>query len=198
MTEAIRLSFLGLFGLGLIGTLAGVIRFRSTRAAVEESVGPLPTPGPVVVSVIAIAVVATGTGELEVGWPALRALGVALGLYALVMLPWAVKSLGHGGVPGVAVLRDHRLVTWGPFRYVRHPGYSAIISLWLGTALGTVNWVLLALWPLLVGVLFVTSRQEERLLAAKFQDAYRDYAQRTGRFVPKAFSASIHTAKERA
>lgn len=197
MIEAIRLSFIGLFGLGLVGALAGFIRFRSQRPEVEETVGPVPTPGPLLVSVIALIILFTGAGELEAEWPAVRAVGVMLGFYALVMLPWGVKSLGRGGVPGVAVLRDHRLVTSGAYRYVRHPGYSATIALWLGAALGTLNWLLVALWPILVGVLFVTSRQEERLLRDKFQDAHRQYVERTGRFLPKpAPSTSIRPAEE--
>ena len=189
MTQVLRLWFLGLFGLGFVGTLVGFIRFRAHRRTVERKLGPLPTPGPVVVSLVAVLILLTGTGEIagetSIGWVILRVLGVGLSFYAIIMLPWAVGTLGRFGVPGVAVLRDHALVTSGPFRLVRNPGYSAIMALWIGAALGTLNWLLLAVWPLLVGVLFIVAREEEGLLRSKFGTSYDVYAAKRGRFIPK-------------
>jgi protein-S-isoprenylcysteine O-methyltransferase Ste14 len=185
MTEAIRLWFLILFSLGFVGTIAAFIRFRAQRGAVEDKIGPLPTPGPVIVSAVAILLLLTRTGEILAEWPIVRLLGVALSLYTIVMLPWTVRTLGRYGIPGAAILRDHELVTSGPFRLVRHPGYSAILALWLGAALGTVNWLLLVLWPVLAAILSSVTRQEERLLRAKFGATHEAYCTRAGRFIPK-------------
>lgn len=71
-----------------------------------------------------------------------------------------------------------------PATLVRHPGYSAILAIFLGTALGTLNWILLALWPLVVVGTYLSSRAAEKLLREKFGKAYRQYAQQTYRFVP--------------
>jgi len=77
-------------------------------------------------------------------------------------------------------------VTSGPFRYVRHPVYSAVVALQLAAALGTVNWLLLAIWPLLVAAMrLVPIPREEKLLREKFGEAYLDYAARTGRLFPR-------------
>lgn len=191
MTLALRVWFLVLFGLGFLGTIAGFVRFRAYREDVEKKVGPLPTPGPVLVSIAALSILLTGIGEItdetSVEWASLRVLGVGLSLYTMVMLPWAVRTLGRFGVPGVGVFRDHALVTSRPFRLVRHPGYSAILALWLGAALGTLNWLLLSLWPVLVIVLFMVSREEEGLLRVKFGTTYDAYAAKTGRFIPRAW-----------
>jgi hypothetical protein len=51
---------------------------------------------------------------------------------------------------------------------VRHPLYSAVMALWLGAALGTLNWLLLALSPLGVAALFMSTCAEEGLLRARF------------------------------
>jgi protein-S-isoprenylcysteine O-methyltransferase len=189
MTQALRLWFLVLFGLGLLGTMVAFVRFRADRKDIEKKVGPLPTPGPVIVSIIGALIVLTGIGEItddtSIGWASLRVLGVGLSLYTMVMLPWAVRTLGRFGVPGIGVFRDHALVTSGPFRVVRNPGYSGILALWLGAGLGTLNWLLLTLWPLLVIVLFMVTREEEGLLRAKFGTTYDAYAAKTGRFIPK-------------
>jgi len=42
--------------------------------------------------------------------------------------------------------------------------YSAALALWLGAALGTLNWLLFALLPLVVSGLFIASRAEEAML----------------------------------
>lgn len=188
MTEVFRLTFVILFGLGLVAAFAGMLRFASRGQEVEQKTGPVPTPGPIIVGVLATTVLVTGIGEMEVNWLPVRLLGAGLGVYGLVVLPWAVRALGPQGVPGVAVLRVHSLVTGGPYRRIRHPGYSAIIALWLGAAFATVNWVLAAISPVLILVLTVTARHEERLLEGKFSDAYRTYLGRTGRFIPRLTS----------
>ncbi len=61
------------------------------------------------------------------------------------------------------------------------------MALWLGAALGTLNWLLLALWPLLLAGVFISSRDEEELLREKFGTTYETYAARTGRLIPKVW-----------
>jgi len=185
MTEIPRFWFLVLYGLGIAAFLGTVIRFRGHRGAVERKIGPLPTPVPFVAFIIAVLILLTRTGEMSAGWPILRVLGVTLSFYAIVMLPWTMRTLGRLFVPGAAILRDHVLVTSGPFRLVRHPLLSAVTTLWLGAALGTLNWLLFALWPLLLAGAFMSSRDEEALLREKFGTTYEAYAAQTGRFIPK-------------
>ena len=77
------------------------------------------------------------------------------------------------------------LVTSGPFRFLRHPSFSGALALWLGAALGTLNWLLFVLWlPLVVGKT-IQARAEEELLQTKFEAVYEQYARKTGRFIPK-------------
>jgi len=75
--------------------------------------------------------------ELAASWNAIRLLGLVLGLYAAVMVPWAAATLGRSLVPRTVVFPDHTLVVRVPFRLVRHPVYSGDLTLWLGAALGT-------------------------------------------------------------
>jgi protein-S-isoprenylcysteine O-methyltransferase Ste14 len=79
-----------------------------------------------------------------------------------------------------------RLCTRGPFRYVRHPMYAGWISLIApGVVLMLNRWIFVGwlavlhpLWHALVG-------REERTMEHLFGDVYRDYAARTGRFLPR-------------
>ena len=76
------------------------------------------------------------------------------------------------------------VVTGGPFRFSRNPLYLSLAGLYLGVAL-----VMNALWPLLLllPVLLVTHygivRREERYLAAKFGEAYREYCRQVRRWL---------------
>ena len=79
---------------------------------------------------------------------------------------------------------DHKLVTSGPYRYVRHPSYLAYFIMFFGLFLLLLS--LIALVPLIAipGYARLTTHEEE-LLVKRFGDAYVKYHKRTGRFLPK-------------
>lgn len=187
IANGVRLWFIVIWSVAILGFLASVVRFRGRREDVEDQAGPLPTPL-TFFNFIVLLLLLTRIGEITTdassGWLLLRMLGVGLSLYGLAMLPWTMRTLGDFAAPGPAVLRDHKLITSGPFRLVRHPGYSGILAIFLGTALGMLNWILLALWPLVAAGTYLTSSAEEGLLRAKFGTVYEDYARQTNRFIP--------------
>jgi protein-S-isoprenylcysteine O-methyltransferase Ste14 len=189
LAEGVRLWFIVIWSLSIVGSLAAFIQFRSRRAAVEKQVGPLPTPMGIL-QIVVLPILLTRIGEISAsssaGWLIVRVLGIGLSLYSLGMLLWVGRTLGRFGAPGPAVFRDHELITSGPYRLVRHPGYSAIQAIVLGAALGTLNWLILALWPVAVIATYLNSRAEERLLREKFGTAYEEYAQQKNRFIPIA------------
>ncbi|GIV79082.1 hypothetical protein FKZ61_009985 [Litorilinea aerophila] len=107
----------------------------------------------------------------------LEALAVALGLWAI----WSMKP-GHFNItpdvrPGAQLVRQ------GPYRFIRHPMYSALLlgSLALVAAHATPGRV--AAWLLLVIDLLLKLHHEERLLAEAFPD-YPAYRRTTWRLVP--------------
>ncbi len=127
-------------------------------------------------------------GEIPGEWLGVRLLGVLLSLYAATILPWAATTMGRLLVPQAIMSHDHALVMAGPYRLLRHPAYSGDLALWLGSALGTLNAYLLALWPIIVIGVAAQARMEEQLLESKFGEAYRTYAQRVGRFIPRLWA----------
>ncbi len=187
LEDWIRLWFIVIWGLSIIGGLAAFIQFRGRRNAVEKQVGPLPTPmGMIQIAVFLLLL--TRIGEISVdsstGWLVFRVLGIVLSIYSLGMLLWAGRTLGRFGAPGPAVFRDHELITSGPYRLVRHPGYAGIQAIVLGAALGTLNWLILSLWPVAVVATYLNSRAEDTLLREKFGTAYEEYAMQKRRFIP--------------
>lgn len=82
--------------------------------------------------------------------------------------------------------RGRELVTAGPFRYVRHPLYAAfLIGFNFGIALYLDGWIFFV-WAVLQYPLWhLNIAGEERLMHRNFGQAYSDYCQKTGRFLPR-------------
>ena len=80
--------------------------------------------------------------------------------------------------------RDHELVTHGPYAWVRHPIYLAVILFYLGTTLllARAGFVILAIFNALA--FDFRARVEEDVLKEAFGDVYRQYCQVTKRFIP--------------
>jgi protein-S-isoprenylcysteine O-methyltransferase Ste14 len=115
----------------------------------------------------------------------LRWTGVGLLTLAGALLAWTLRSLGTNLTDTVVTRRAHTLVTYGPYRWVRHPFYDSAALLILATSLIAANWFFLLTGCVLLVLLVVRTRTEEEKLVARFGDAYRDYMARTGRFLPR-------------
>lgn len=115
-----------------------------------------------------------------------RIAGGVLASGALPLIWWVQHHLGRNFSSELRIRPDHRLVTSGPYRYVRHPMYSVMVVTFAGYLLLTANWFLagFGLAILLLVMLFRTPREEAMLVAA-FGDRYRDYMARTGRYLPR-------------
>ena len=97
--EGLRLWFLVLYGLGLAVFLAGAVRFRPRRDAIEEQHGALPTPGALITFLVPPLILLARVGHYEAQWLPVRLLGVALSVYGILVLPWATWTLGRMYVP---------------------------------------------------------------------------------------------------
>lgn len=104
-------------------------------------------------------------------------LAVALGL-------WAARWLGRGITPLPLPNGQVDLITGGPYRWIRHPMYSAVMLGMGGVALRSGSWWAVTAWVGLVTLFAFKSRWEERHLVAEFP-GYDEYRQQTGSFVPR-------------
>lgn len=115
----------------------------------------------------------------------LRLTGVPVALAGIALFGWMFHHLGLN-VTSTSMPRDNAtLVTGGPYRWIRHPMYSAALILLLASALLTSNAVVVIGGIGMFALLAARSRLEERRLIEKFGDAYRAYQHRTGRFLPR-------------
>jgi protein-S-isoprenylcysteine O-methyltransferase Ste14 len=115
-------------------------------------------------------------------WARWLAAAVAAGMVPVFY--WIFISIGRNISPTATARHGAQLVTHGPYRWVRHPLYTAGTIVWLALMAVTTLWWLAFAIPALVVLLWRTSKEEAKLIEA-FGDAYRAYMQRTGRFLPK-------------
>lgn len=118
----------------------------------------------------------------------IRWMGVGSGVLSVLGIYWLFSSIGSGISPTSATRKEHKLVTSGPYRWVRHPLYTIGSALIISFGLIADNWFIIALGVLaFIGMALRTPKEEANLIA-KFGDEYREYMQRTGRFFPKLLS----------
>ncbi|OGB94871.1 MAG: hypothetical protein A3G35_12890 [candidate division NC10 bacterium RIFCSPLOWO2_12_FULL_66_18] len=77
------------------------------------------------------------------------------------------------------------LVTNGLYRWVRHPQYSGLFLITIGLLIQWPTIVTALTWPILLAMYIRLARREEADMEAQFGDAYRAYAARVPRFVPR-------------
>jgi len=96
---------------------------------------------------------------------------------------WSVIARGRYAVSW-EMPENHKLVTWGPYSYVRHPSYLGYFLMFCGLFLIWLN--LIALVPLVAipGYVWIAAKEEE-LLIHRFGEDYIRYHKNTGRFLPK-------------
>jgi len=122
----------------------------------------------------------------KIGLPeSLRWLGVGIGIFCVLGIHWLFSSIGSGISPTSATRKEHKLVTNGIYRYVRHPLYTIGSSMFVSFGMMADNWFIAALGVLAFIAMAIRTPKEEANLIEKFGDEYREYMKRTGRFFPK-------------
>ena len=114
-----------------------------------------------------------------------RWVGVGALFMGSALLVWTFRTLGKNLTDTVVTREKHTLVIHGPYRWIRHPLYSAAAVLVVAISLMTANWFFLATGVALLCLLIIRTRTEEANLVARFGDSYQKYMNRTGRFVPR-------------
>jgi protein-S-isoprenylcysteine O-methyltransferase Ste14 len=83
----------------------------------------------------------------------------------------------------IAATPHGQLFTRGTYRYSRNPMYVGMFIQFIGTAVATVSWLLLLLTLILIGAMWSVVLVEERTCIEKYGDAYREYMNRTPRWI---------------
>jgi protein-S-isoprenylcysteine O-methyltransferase Ste14 len=137
------------------------------------------------VSAVGVFVIAglLSHGSLAVHDVILGAVGAVLFACGIALAVWARLHLGRNWGMPMTQRAEPELVTSGPYRFVRHPIYSGLLTAMLGTVLVN-NLLGLIVVAALVGYFYYSGTVEERNLTATFPTAYPEYRSRTKMLIP--------------
>lgn len=122
----------------------------------------------------------------KVGLPDwVRWLGFGIGIVCVLGIYWLFSSIGSGITPVSATRKEHKLVTNGIYKYIRHPLYTFGSSMFLAFGMMADSWFVAFLGILTFILMAIRTPKEEANLITKFGDEYREYMKLTGRFFPK-------------
>jgi len=121
-----------------------------------------------------------------VTWVLLTGFAIGLALGSAWLGAASIRTLGKQWSLQARITQDHDLITTGPYRFVRHPIYTAMLGLLLATGLAFSRPVGLGagLLTFLAGTA-LRIRVEERLLRATFGETYDAYARQVPAVVPR-------------
>ncbi len=176
----------GYAGLAGFLFLEALVRRRGRPSDLRRSTDTGGTTTEVAVTYAGVALLAPlarrlgGRRRLPVGPPT----GLVLQGAGLALRLWAMRTLDDAYSRTVHVTEGQSVIESGPYRVVRHPGYLGSLLVWAGFGLTSGSAPVLALTVLVLPP-YLRRIEAEELLLARCLPGYGDYAQRTGKLVPR-------------
>jgi protein-S-isoprenylcysteine O-methyltransferase Ste14 len=101
------------------------------------------------------------------------------------LLEAAIHTLGKQWALRARLVEGHKLITVGPYAYVRNPIYTGMFGMLVATGLAMEHWVALIVAVIVFAAgLVIRVRTEEELLRAAFGKEFEDYAKRVPAIIP--------------
>jgi protein-S-isoprenylcysteine O-methyltransferase Ste14 len=116
-----------------------------------------------------------------------QATGAVVCMSGLFVTIWARRTLAGNWSSDVTFKQGHELVKAGPYRFVRHPIYTGLLLMCLGSAMESGR---LRSWLGVICVavgFWIKLKQEEKLMLRHFPDDYPNYRKQVKALVPFVF-----------
>ena len=111
-------------------------------------------------------------------------LAAILSVTGLIICVWARLTLGRNWSGTITVKEDHELITRGPYRFVRHPIYTGILTMCFAALLVIGNFSgFIGITLIFLGI-WVKLRDEEAVMLQQFPAEYPAYCERVKRLIP--------------
>ncbi|HET6178241.1 MAG TPA: isoprenylcysteine carboxylmethyltransferase family protein [Candidatus Sulfotelmatobacter sp.] len=151
------------FGIALQGCAYGLVWFQRPRSAFLPPVEALSGAAGIAFGVFTVGIAAASV------W----------------LVSSAVRHLGKQWAVAARLVEDHKLITTGPYRYVRNPIYTGMYGMLIATGLATEHWIALIIGVVIFAIgLVIRVRSEEKLLRSAFGEEFEEYARRVPAVVP--------------
>ena len=127
---------------------------------------------------------------LEHGWllSLIEVIGLLLYIAGFALMCWALLTLGRFyQLGGSAPRSEDRMVTAGPYRFIRHPMYAAALSISLGLSLLIQSAAFFVVFLIYVALMFGLIPLEEQELQKAYGDRYQEYRRKTKMLIPAIY-----------
>jgi len=102
-----------------------------------------------------------------------------------LLMAWALITLGRNyQLGGSAPRTEDKMVMEGPYRLIRHPMYTAALSISLGLACLIQAWAFLGVFCIYIVLIFLLIPGEEKELQKAYGEQYGAYQQKTRELIP--------------
>ena len=114
----------------------------------------------------------------------LRWIGLVLTILGFIIEFSTQLYLGKNYSTLLHIREEQSLITTGPYRFVRHPMYTALITVGIGLVFCSANWYFGFPFLALVLVIIFRVQNEEKVMIEKFGEDYLNYKEGTKLFIP--------------
>ena len=115
-------------------------------------------------------------------------LGLLLSVLGNAVYFSGYHTLGQNFSLEVVIYQGHQLVERGPYRFIRHPMYTALILASVGMGLMAQSWIAVIVIAVVDAIaIWYRVRVEEKALIAEFGEQYLSYSKRVKRLIPFIF-----------
>jgi protein-S-isoprenylcysteine O-methyltransferase Ste14 len=112
-------------------------------------------------------------------------IGIIFLLSGIILRVWSINILGKHFTATVKVTKEHELIKYGPYRFIRHPSYLGALIAITGCPLFLNNRItVLICFTAMMLAYYFRIRFEEKALSAHFGKFYDDYKKSTYRLLP--------------
>ncbi len=112
-------------------------------------------------------------------------LTIGLSIFSVWLAVSAIRELGKQWSLTARLTENHKLITSGVYRIVRHPIYTAMFGMMLATGLAVSHWIIL---PIATVIFFIGTKirtvAEEKLLREAFPNEYETYSNKVAPIIP--------------
>ncbi len=136
---------------------------------------------------LSFAIGATKIGRIY-PWNTFFATGMALFAIGFTIRIYSILTLKQYFTYSVAKVKNHKIISTGLYRFIRHPGYLGQLIIFMGISISISNWlsILLMMIPVTLGYLY-RIRVEEKFMTDQLGEDYKHYQDRTKKIIPMLF-----------
>ncbi len=180
------INLIAAFGANVAGAKKGL---RSIVGAAKEKpktyLQKLPlTLATLTLVALVLGIFQIGTFEYTAENHTLRLIGLIVYIVFSWIQIWAYKSLGENYSQEIVIFKNHKLISNGAFKTIRHPQYISQILLDLGAGFAVMSYLILPLAILQIPFIIMRASMEDKLLQKHFGDDFKTYKSKSGFMIP--------------